>query len=70
MNINKNINKLTYFVTFDKLGSDVFRRLSRFLLCDNRSLYDSDRLTDTGADFDFELEKNKNTFVNGKSLRI
>lgn len=46
---------MTYFV-FDKLGSDVFLRLFLFRLCDNRSLYDSERFTDTGADFDFELD--------------
>lgn len=45
----------THFV-FDRLGSDVFRRLFRLRRCDNLSLYDSERFTDTGADLDFELE--------------
>lgn len=50
----------TYLDLDDKLGSDIFRRLFRwFLLCDKRSLYDSERFTDTGADFDLVLEKTK-----------
>lgn len=55
--LKKKIEKNTHFVFDDKLGSDVFRRLLRlFLLCDNRSLYDSDRFTETGADLDFVLK--------------
>lgn len=46
----------TYLDFDDKLGSDIFRRLFRWLrLCDKRSLYDSDRFTETGADFDLAL---------------
>lgn len=45
----------TYLVLDDKLGSDVLRRLFRWFRCDRRSLYDSERFTDTGADFDFVL---------------
>lgn len=56
-------NDETYFVFDDKLGSDVFRRLFRLRLCDNRSLYDSDRFTDTGADFDFVLQKKTREFT-------
>lgn len=50
----------TYLDFDDKLGSDIFRRLFRwFLLWDSRSLYDSERFTDTGADFDFVLQTTK-----------
>lgn len=49
--------KKTYIVFDDKLGSDVFLRLLRFLFCDNLSLNDSERLTETGADFALTLEK-------------
>lgn len=46
----------TYLDFDDKLGSDIFRRLFRWLrLCVKRSLYDSDRFTETGADLDFAL---------------
>lgn len=46
---------MTYIVFDDKLGSDVFLRLLRFLFCDNLSLNDSERLTETGADFALTL---------------
>lgn len=46
----------TYLDFDDKLGSDIFRRFLRWLrVCVKRSLYDSDRFTETGADFDFAL---------------
>lgn len=44
------------YVVFVRLGSDVFRRVFLVFFCD-RSLYDSDRLTDTGADLDLTLAK-------------
>lgn len=48
----------TYLDFDDKLGSDIFRRLFRwFRLWERRSLYDSERFTDTGADLDFVLWK-------------
>lgn len=47
--------KKTYIVFDDKLGSDVFLRLLLFLFCDNLSLNDSERLTETGADFALTL---------------
>lgn len=47
----------TYLDLDDKLGSDIFRRLFRwFRLWDSRSLYDSERFTDTGADLDLVLQ--------------
>lgn len=51
---------ITYLDLDDKLGSDVFRRLLRWFRCDRRSLYDSERFTDTGADFDFVLHEKEN----------
>lgn len=50
---------ITYLDLDDKLGSDVFRRLLRWFRCDRRSLYDSERFTDTGADLDFVLHERK-----------
>lgn len=57
-NANEQNTKCVTYFDFDvKLGSDVFRRFFRlFRVCDRRSLYDSERFTDTGADFDFALQ--------------
>lgn len=54
--------KKTYIVFDDKLGSDVFLRLLRFLFCDNLSLNDSERLTETGADFALTLDEPKTNY--------
>lgn len=50
-------DQLTHLV-LDKLGSDVFRRfLER--ACVNVSLYDSERFTETGADFELQEMQNR-----------